>query len=270
MKFCLFTLFNWLSLTIYSGLLIGFCALSAFGKEMLPSKTDELIVAFSTRGADRYADGTPVRDGEKYALVYVKNKSAFKGLLTSGQLVDTTNNVLVYCEGLAKEGRCPFTEILIKDDLIKANGSLYVILLDTRAPDGSVGGGNIVLGYGVAGAAKTFTSGKVVPGSEIVSGNLPDGSTQIDHPAQLPADIPPPVITSIQIVGGVVNVTFINSRSDVYYTLAKKNLLQDWTKNSFNGYRKGGSRLQEEITISTPVEGSSQLLKLVVPAQQYN
>lgn len=270
MKFYLHTLFNWLSLTIYSGLLVGFCGLSAFGKEMIELTPEVLTVAFSTRGTDRYADGTPVRDGEKYAVVYAKTKVEFKGLLTSGQLVDPTNNVLVYCEGVAKDGHCPFTEISLQDRQVKTSGTLYVVLLDTRAPDGTVGGKNIVLGYGIAGNAKTYASGKITPDSEIVSGNRLDGSTQINAPAQPPADIPPPVITSIQVVNGVATITFRNSRSDVYYTLARKNHAQDWTRNSFNSYRKGGLKLQEEITISSPADGNSQLLKIVVPDQQYN
>jgi hypothetical protein len=262
--------FGWFAAIIYSGLLTGLVALPARCQETPVPPASDLSVIFATQGIDRYGDETPVRDGEKYALVYAKKQSEFKGFLTSGQLVDPTNNVLVYCEGLAKDGRCLKTQVTINDPLVKPSGTLYVILLDTRAPDGTVGRDNLVLGYGIAGQTKGFPSGMVVPGSGVVPGNRPDGSTHIDKTTQPPSDIPPPIITAIHVVDGFAHIHFNNSRADVYYALAQKKNSKDWTKPSFNAYRKGGSKPQDEIMMSAPADEELQLFKVIVPDLKQN
>lgn len=252
---------------LYSFLLMGLFALPVLCQELPVETASTLSVRFATQGIDRYTDETPVRDGEKYALVYAKKKSEFKGFLTSGHLVDPTNNVLIYCEGIAKDGRCPQTQVTINDPLVMPSGTLYVILLDTRAPDGTVGGDNLVLGYAIAGETKGFPSGMVVPGSGVVPGNRPDGSTHIDEASQAPSDVPPPVITAIHVVDGVAHVHFNNSRDDVYYALAQKKNGKEWTKPSFNAYRRGGSKPQDDISLSALADEDSQLFKIIVPDQ---
>jgi len=221
---------------------------------------------FQTQGIDRYADGTVVRDGEKYALVFARKKAAFKGFFTSGQLVDPTNNVLLYCSGVAKAGCCPETKVIVKAEQIKSAGSLYVIMFDTRAPDGSIGGDNLVVGYGVAGQVKKTNKRKLVPGKGGINGNCPDGSTQIDQLVQLPSDIPPPVITSFRIENGQAIVRFKNSRSDIYYASEKKKHGQSWAAPAFNTYRRGGAKLQDEAEMIFPVEGDGGFFKIVVPS----
>ena len=255
----------WLATTITSGLLLGFFGLPAFCEGTPVSKNSDLTVTFATQGRDRYADGTTVLDGEKYALVYAKKKSIFQGFMTSGQLVDPTNNVLVYCEGRAKDGLCPQTQVVITDREIDPSGTLYVVLLDTRAPDGTVGGDNLVLGYAIAGETKGFSGGKVGSGDGIVLGNRPDGSTQIDTPSLPPSDIPAPVITAIHVADGEAHIHFNNSRGDVYYALAQKKNGKDWINSSFNAYRKGGSKLQDVVSLSAPADEDFKLFKVIVP-----
>jgi hypothetical protein len=259
----------WLATTITRGLLLCFLGLPAFCEVTSVAKSNDLIVAFATQGLDRYADGTTVRDGEKYALVYAKKKSVFDGFKTSGQLVDPTNNVLVYCEGRAKDGQCPQTQVVMNDSEIDPSGTLYVVLLDTRAPDGTVGGDNLVLGYAIAGQTKGFSGGKVGPGDGIVLGNRPDGSTQIDATSLPPSDIPTPVITAIHVADGVAHIQFKNSRADVYYALSQKKNGKDWINSSFNAYRKGGSKPQDIVSFSAPADEASKLFKIVVPDQKY-
>jgi hypothetical protein len=220
---------------------------------------------FQTQGIDRYADGTVVRDGEKYALVFARKQSVFSGFFTSGQLVDPTNNVLLFCSGVAKGGCCPETEVIVEDGQIESTGSLYVIMLDTRAPDGSIGGYNLMSGYGVAGQVKNANTRKLLPGKGGITGNNPDGSTQIDQSTQLPSDIPPPIITSFRIENGQAFVRFKNSRSDIYYALGNKKHGQSWVVPAFNTYRRGGVKLQDEAEMVFPAEGDAGFFKIVVP-----
>ena len=223
-------------------------------------------IAFSTKGADIYMDGSPVQDGEKYALVYVNRNMTFKGFLTGGQLVDTTNNVLVFVKGVAKNGHCPQTNVHISDGVLAAGGTFYVVLLDTRAPDGTIGGENLVRGYGVAGQTKGISAGMVFPASGVAAGNRPDGVTQAGSNALLPSGIVQPVITGIEIVGGEARIRFSNTRGDVYYALESKSGTGVWMKPGFDKYRKGASKEKDEVIVTAPADGETKLFKVTVPA----
>ena len=97
---------------------------------------DNVVVAFSTKGPDLYADKTQVRDGEVYALVWVRNGKAFPGLDANGNPVDPVNCKVLLRAPVAKGGRCPLVQFEIdetfyrKEDL--SGGTLSVYLLDTR------------------------------------------------------------------------------------------------------------------------------------------
>ena len=43
---------------------------------------NDALLAFSTKGPDRYADGTPVQVGEAYALVWSRTGSEFAGVVS--------------------------------------------------------------------------------------------------------------------------------------------------------------------------------------------
>ena len=107
------------------------------------------LITFSTPGPDTYADGTPVVDGERYALVWTKGED-FAGFTTEGEAVDPKQKV-IYKAPLAKDGRCPLT--LFQIDSTKApNGGVYsVYLLDTRGSKEQV----VVTGSALA---KTYTA----------------------------------------------------------------------------------------------------------------
>lgn len=131
--------------------------------------TGDLLVSFSTE-ADTYADGTPVLDGEWYALCWSKNET-FGGFdLDCNPLVDG-DKVLVLAP-LAKGGRCGNTLFVVKaKDKPTVHGNYFVYLLDTRdvdgavaerngnVPDGAVNGSVVSKNYT---ATATSTSGDVV------------------------------------------------------------------------------------------------------------
>ena len=94
---------------------------------------NDTILTFSTQGPDTYGDGSTVLDGERYALVWVKDGAAFAGLTADCKpLADTTKVIAV--APLAKGGRCPETVFEIDADYAETlkGGSFALYLLDTR------------------------------------------------------------------------------------------------------------------------------------------
>ena len=98
---------------------------------------DDALLAFSTVGPDKYADGTTVLDGECYALVRTLPGATFGGIAADGTAVAETDEIVLLAP-LAKDGRCPKVLFQIPSD--KSEGTFSVYLLDTRvkAEDGTV------------------------------------------------------------------------------------------------------------------------------------
>ena len=94
---------------------------------------NDTVLVFSTQGPDTYGDGSTVLDGERYALVWVKDGTTFAGLTADCKpLADTTKVIAV--APLAKGGRCPETVFEIDADYAETlkGGSFALYLLDTR------------------------------------------------------------------------------------------------------------------------------------------
>ena len=130
---------------------------------------NDTILTFSTQGPDTYGDGSTVLDGERYALVWTKDGTAFAGLTADCKpLADTTKVIAV--APLAKGGRCPETVFEIDADYAETlkGGSFALYLLDTRVSktelsgEGGVPGGHAlpasVNATGVASSAIASTS----------------------------------------------------------------------------------------------------------------
>lgn len=108
-------------------LLVGVCAFASI---------DNVVVTFSTKGPDTYADGNVVVDGEIYALVWVKNGVTFAGIDANGDVVDKDNSRVLLKAPVAKGGHCPNIQFEIDADYYQSaglkNGQLFVYLMDTR------------------------------------------------------------------------------------------------------------------------------------------
>ena len=133
---------------------------------------DDALLAFSTVGPDKYADGTDVLAGECYALVWSAD-GQFDGLKADGTTVDPADKVVLIAP-VAKQGAngtyCP--PILYQVDKAfaesHASGQYAVYILDTRvkAEDGTVAVGGVdgngalkvVNGYDAVSAGTTATS----------------------------------------------------------------------------------------------------------------
>ena len=155
-----------------TALLFAAAAMSAGVFAGLPS-----YVMFSSTGPDKYADGTPVLDGEVYALVWTKTGTTFAGF-NAGANSD-----------------------------LDATGSFSVYLLDTRVKSAAattVGGENVE-GKTVVTAinATTAVATAVKGGASASATEAPAAGAVV---SAVPADAPNPRITAVDVVGGQVIV----------------------------------------------------------------
>ena len=105
-----------------------FCAVAGMALGAMAAG-DGLKFKFSSSG-DTYADGTPVQDGEAYALVWVKSGASFAGFNADGTLRDAASNDVVGYS-VAQGGGCVTTVFIADEDRDAGTYSMY--LLDTRA-----------------------------------------------------------------------------------------------------------------------------------------
>lgn len=179
---------------------------------------NDALLSFSTKGPDKYADGTTVLDGECYALVWTKDGAEFAGLDASGKPVAETDKVVLVAP-LAKGGKCP--PIVYQIDAATADalagGTYGVYLLDTRVagadgtekPAGTTAGKlTLVNGYGLA-------SDAVKAGTQVASATEQggaDGATgqAVAAGAAAPKDVAQPKIKAIRIEGDKVFLTVEN------------------------------------------------------------
>ena len=176
---------------------------------------DDALLAFSTVGPDKYADGTTVLDGECYALVRTLPGATFGGIAADGTAVAETDEIVLLAP-LAKDGRCPKVLFQIPSD--KTEGTFRVYLLDTRvqAEDGTVkpagaanGKPKLVNGYGLATeatkVAKATTGGAMTAAEKEAA-----GGEAVVAGAAIPKNVQQPKITSIKIEGDYVKLTVQN------------------------------------------------------------
>lgn len=98
------------------------------------AEMNDAIIAFSTRGVDRYMDGSVVLDGESYALVWQKKDAPFAGFTAACEPINAETTRILAVAPLAKGGKCPETIFEIDAAFAETlkGGTLSLYLLDTR------------------------------------------------------------------------------------------------------------------------------------------
>ena len=186
-----------------TALLFAAAAMSAGVFAGLPS-----YVKFASTGPDKYADGTPVLDGEVYALVWTKAGATFAGFNAKGKVVDAENSKLVSAAAVATKQHCPTVMYMLtgENSDLATTGSFSVYLFDTRvkAADGTTTVGGVTEGEVKAINATTAVAETVQNGvkTKVVEGVAAEGYVQ----TAVPADAPNPRITAVDVVGGQVIV----------------------------------------------------------------
>lgn len=170
-------------------------------------------VKFSSDGTDTYADGTPVLDGEVYALTFTTNES-FGGFNADGTPIVAGDRV-IGLQAVAKNGRCPTVMFMLdgEDANLPENGKFFVYLLDTRIKTVNAEGEVIATVGGLTeSGALASVNGYDAPVS-VAKGtryNATEAATTSVVSA-VPADVEKPTIKAIQVVGAKVVVTVGNT-----------------------------------------------------------
>jgi len=240
-----------------------FSLLSAFGG------ADDTLITFSTKGPDTYLDGTVVKDGECYALVWTKSGATFAGFTADGNPVGDGSEVLVFAP-LAKDGRCPSTLFELDAKLAERykGGTYALYLVDTRLASGKLGG---VKADGLPVAVNGY--GEVKSKSEEVKsaeGASSQASVSVTTKSALPADAPKPQITAIRLVGDKVFLTVKNTLPCLQYAANEVKVRGEGgqrrdgkSSDNLNLQPQSGSATQgaenvdEEITVIAPKKGES-------------
>ena len=208
---------------------------------------NDLLVSFSTPGPDKYADGTEVKVGECYSLVYTKADGS-------------QEIVLNYQTKLA--GRCSDVVYMVDEATASkySGGTWGVYLLDTR--DFANGGTQAGLDDNGQPKVQPWVKAEVVS-SVASSGSFATPSVGENVSAGAydlaAADVPQPTVTGIKIVGANVVVTVANTRPFVGYTLVSGS---DVTKFSAPASTGVNGDSAGDIELVTPKKDGAQFFKV--------
>ena len=197
------------------------CGCAALMSAAAFAGADDALITFSTKGPDKYADGTVVKDGENYALVWVRNGETFAGFTADGKMVDAANNLLLGVFPRAKDGACAETFVQIDKtfiDTFAKDGTFNLYLLDTRSADkATVAEGKDDLAKGVQSygqvAALDVTVGEIKVTTAAEAGEAAMASA-------IPSGILPPVIKGAEVKDGMFVVTVEQTVPFIRYNLA--------------------------------------------------
>jgi len=218
---------------------------------------NNLRIMFSTPGPDTYADGTEVKAGERYALVW-KAKAADAFTIAADGTTSGGKIILVY--ETREDGHCTPVLFQADDGWMSKNGyntgAWSVYMLDTRlakggyAPLDKNGLPTVVNASGVVKSALS-SEDYAVPAGAVTSADataVPDG-------------VGAPVVKAIEVKGAFVYVTVENTVPSLQYTLASGDepgsLSPDAAAEAQNGVANG------LITIVTPKSEDSGFFKVI-------
>ncbi len=215
---------------------------------------DNILATFSTKGPDCYADGTVVKDGECYALVWTHTNAVFQGITVDGKAVGSQDENRVLCIApLAKDGHCREVVVEVNKvlaDLYAGSGSFSLHLLDTRkAADGTPGG--VDAGVNGFGAAQEFT----LSASEQFQSVTATNAALVATATVLPASIPQPKIKSIEVKDGIVRLTVERTSKMVRYGVSSGTTPEALASDPDFAPQDGDDA--GDIVIEAPAKGTS-------------
>ena len=215
------------------------CSACAFG-----SMQDKLA-RFSTPGLDRYADGSIVRDGECYALVWSPAGTVFSGFNADGTAASPNDHV-VLAGALALGGRCRDAVFQIPAAEYEAlkGGEWAVCLVDTRnlagVPTGTQNGKPLrVNRWGTALSASVVRANRL---------------------SAVPPNLLPPRITDMEIGNDEVWLAVAGTVPYLDYTIISGEKPNDLKPDYFSEVVEGDGR--SEIAIGTPKSPKRRFFKV--------
>lgn len=228
-------------------------ALAALVSVVAFAGQDDLLITFSTPGPDKYADGSTVRDGETYALVWTPS--------------DGGESAIVKVAPFAQNGRCIPT--LFKIDESKTSqykdGTWSVVLLDTRDFENDPTGATFMkatlaeINEGKGFNAKaTVVEGVVTAGTFNSIPSAPAVSAG-DYDLEA-AGVPAPRVTDIKVLEDEIAVTVVDTRPFVRYTLQSGDDTLNFTVPE--GVKDANGKTESEIKLFAPKTSGAQFFKV--------
>lgn len=240
---------------LFLTLLSGFSVFSA--------GSDDTVIAFSTVGPDRYADGTTVMDGECYALVW-SGDGVFEGFTASGEPQDSADKVVIIAP-VADGGRCPDINFQIDSEEVEKNesGVYAVYLLDTRVkagdtvrPSGSSAGIDALNGYGAV--TKRTVSIKAVSSGDFPVLGGEERPQVADQSAAAPKNLAQPKIKSFRLEGDYAYLKVENLSG---YLRVQHGA--DVTASDGTGVAVAADGAGDDVILIAPKSGGSGFYKVV-------
>jgi len=231
---------NKLNAVIAVGTLIATAFICAFGA------VNDTLITFGTMGPDKYMDGTTVKDGECYALVWTKTGATFAGLTADGKAVGEDSVVIVFAP-LAKGGCCPKTLFQIDTALASkySDGTFALYLVDTRLANGKLGVDSKGLPIAVNGYGEV--------GGDVLG--APSSVVAVTKKSEVPAGTPQPTITAIKVIGDNVYLTVKNTVPFLQYAAKEVTVGGDVSGAPLSAATQGDA--DAEITVIAPKKGNS-------------
>jgi len=252
------------------------CSVCAFGS------VQDKLARFSTPGPDRYSDGSIVRDGECYVLVWSPTGTTFSGFNADGTPV-SSNDRVVLAGALAQDGRCrdAMFEIPAKEYEALEGGEWAVCLVDTRRVDGVPAGvkdgkpvrvnrwGLVTRDVKVepVAASKVTSAAASASNALLKLGATADGGCgKTDLPARanrlsaVPKNLMPPQITAIEVSDGEVWLAVDGTVPYLDYTIVSGKTPNDLKTDYFSEVVEGEAG--GEIAIGTVKSPARRFFKV--------
>ena len=240
------------------------------------AESDDLMLSFSSRGPDVYADGTPVLVGEMYALVWMRNGCEFAGIDMNGVAVNSRDNAVVAAVPRARYSRrcggvrCPQTcfQLQAAAKEAYAEGTFALVLLDTRVSDGKGGfvpSGSLsaVQGWGfVENSRVKASSGSCVRVTN--AGNANGTATTTTSVVPAGETIPQPRITGIRVEDGFVRLTVKDTSPRVLYNVAAGEAPgRRRNSHAATAPAQGHNRADQEIELRVPIQEGQRFFQVI-------
>lgn len=226
----------------------------------LPCFADQgsVMLTISTKGPDCYADGTPVQDGERYAIVWTRSGATFAGITVDGKAAgDPADNEVVTVKKCAKDGHCIEFVYEIPANKVSqyvGKGTFSVHLLDTRTADGTPGGKKV----GVNGFSDSQSNSRSAD-SMLQSVT----ASEANHAAVasiLPDSIAAPKIKSIEVKNGIVRLTVEKTSKLLRYGVSSGDTPATLAADATFPKKDGND--DADIVIEAPAKGSGGFFKV--------
>lgn len=219
------------------------------------------IITVGTTGPDKYADGSVVLDGERYALVW--SQTEFAGFNADGTLVNKDDAVLAVVPR-AKGGCCPEFAFEVSASIVTKGGKISLWLLDTRVygEDNAVSFAKATSATQVeAVTAAAAANATISVQSQGVQTIAADGTIKADAGAvTIPADAPQPKIAGITMDDQFVYVEVENTAPYIRYDISAGDKPADLKSGAAQANPSGST--SGSITLIAPKSGDSGFFKV--------